>query len=354
MGWNAEQYAGGPGVSGKPAVVMGWEDNYFDNTGDLAHGAEMYWEFTKPGNLNDFQRPLYARFLYDGAGAGGVTVFSDLGATGTLRQFLIRAGVGTPLFNVTPSAVLAYKPFIVSGAAATSATVSTTSGQALFVLNCGAGSNSSLTFQINTATAWYLQAESTTALMVRDNAGRIHAQFTQGTASTAITALSSQLTVSGAVALASTLAVTGTSTLTGATTHGSTMGVTGATTLSSSLDVAGVATFTGASLALQPASGASTLVIGSAGTAGLRFDRNGTPAQYMQCEGATTVRFRDAAGTEQIALTTGAVKFTGSIGFYGTTPIARQTLAAAATDAASTQALANDIRAKLIALGLTA
>lgn len=40
------------------------------------------------------------------------------------------------------------------------------------------------------------------------------------------------------------------------------------------------------------------------------------------------------------------------IGFYGVTPVARAAVAAAATDAATTQALANDLRAKLIALGL--
>lgn len=39
-------------------------------------------------------------------------------------------------------------------------------------------------------------------------------------------------------------------------------------------------------------------------------------------------------------------------GFYGVTPVVRATVAVAATDAATTQTLANDLRAKLIALGL--
>lgn len=42
----------------------------------------------------------------------------------------------------------------------------------------------------------------------------------------------------------------------------------------------------------------------------------------------------------------------GSVGFYGAAPVAKQTLAATATDPATTQALVNDIRAKLIAIGL--
>lgn len=46
---------------------------------------------------------------------------------------------------------------------------------------------------------------------------------------------------------------------------------------------------------------------------------------------------------------------TDKIGFYGlASPIAQQTLAANGTDAATTQALANDLKAKLKALGLCA
>lgn len=45
---------------------------------------------------------------------------------------------------------------------------------------------------------------------------------------------------------------------------------------------------------------------------------------------------------------------TEKIGFYGTTPVVQATIAAAGTDATTTQALANDLRTKLIALGLVA
>jgi hypothetical protein len=50
----------------------------------------------------------------------------------------------------------------------------------------------------------------------------------------------------------------------------------------------------------------------------------------------------------------GDVEIEGNVGFYDTAPIARQALAADGTDAATTQALANDIKVKLIALGLCA
>jgi nitrous oxidase accessory protein NosD len=49
----------------------------------------------------------------------------------------------------------------------------------------------------------------------------------------------------------------------------------------------------------------------------------------------------------------GSLQHTGTTaGFYNVTPTSRQTVASAATDAATTQTLVNDLRAKLIALGL--
>ena len=42
----------------------------------------------------------------------------------------------------------------------------------------------------------------------------------------------------------------------------------------------------------------------------------------------------------------------GKVGFFGTAPVVEQTIAAAATDAATTQALANSIRDILLAYGL--
>jgi hypothetical protein len=45
---------------------------------------------------------------------------------------------------------------------------------------------------------------------------------------------------------------------------------------------------------------------------------------------------------------------TDKISFYGVTPVVQATLAANGTDAATTQALANDLKAKLQSLGLCA
>jgi hypothetical protein len=43
---------------------------------------------------------------------------------------------------------------------------------------------------------------------------------------------------------------------------------------------------------------------------------------------------------------------TSKISFYGATPVVKAAAAADGTDAATTQALANDLKAKLISLGL--
>lgn len=43
---------------------------------------------------------------------------------------------------------------------------------------------------------------------------------------------------------------------------------------------------------------------------------------------------------------------TDKVGFYGITAVVQATIAAAGTDAGTTQTLANDLRTKLIALGL--
>ena len=50
----------------------------------------------------------------------------------------------------------------------------------------------------------------------------------------------------------------------------------------------------------------------------------------------------------------GNVEIEGNVGFYNTAPVAQHTVAAAGSDAATTQALANDLRDALIALGLVA
>ena len=63
----------------------------------------------------------------------------------------------------------------------------------------------------------------------------------------------------------------------------------------------------------------------------------------------TSLAYADEAGPRDDKRVGGA---TSKIGFFGATPVVKPTVRAAATDAATTQTLANDIRTALIALGL--
>ncbi len=84
----------------------------------------------------------------------------------------------------------------------------------------------------------------------------------------------------------------------------------------------------------------------------------------IECTGTNAAQalLIDSKGTGAILLNTangatGGTKIevaAGKVGFYGTAPVTKRTLAAAATDAATTQTLANSLRQALIDLGLGA
>jgi hypothetical protein len=63
---------------------------------------------------------------------------------------------------------------------------------------------------------------------------------------------------------------------------------------------------------------------------------------------------RSFVGTNSPDGITVGLTSTTLVSFYGATPIARPTVAAAATDAGTTQTLANSLRTALINLGLVA
>jgi len=61
------------------------------------------------------------------------------------------------------------------------------------------------------------------------------------------------------------------------------------------------------------------------------------------------------SGTQQFVGSDATVgSATGTVGFYGEAGVAKQTVAADATDAATTLALANSLKAALVALGIVA
>lgn len=81
---------------------------------------------------------------------------------------------------------------------------------------------------------------------------------------------------------------------------------------------------------------------------------NGTAAQNWSynIDGSTgNYRLFSATGTNGMQF---GNSINGKIGFLGVTPVVRQTIASAATDAATTQTLANSLRTAMLALGLGA
>lgn len=216
---------------------------------------------------------------------------------------------------------------------------------------------------------------------------------------TGATTLSSTLAVTGAATLSSTLAVTGASTLTGAVTAQSTLAVTGAATfagavtlgdaaadavaVTGTMTVAEILTLTKGlvvdtntlvvdavnnKVGILQATPTATLTVNGqvqvtsetaiSGGAGIElgynagaglgsivvYDRVGTVYKNLNISGLAVSL--QASGTDRVK-----VDATG-IGFFNTAPVARPAPTAAATDPATTMALANSLRTGLRALGL--
>ena len=65
FGWNAALFAGGTATPGMPSLYMGFEDNYYDYSGDLSLGVEWYSRLLHPGR-NDHRTCQPAAVLLPG------------------------------------------------------------------------------------------------------------------------------------------------------------------------------------------------------------------------------------------------------------------------------------------------
>lgn len=193
VGFNAGRHAADEQtVDNKPTILMGFEDNYYDSAGDLAYGTEWYVEGWSPdGTTVQMSRPFYARGRQADDGTNWWTILHNIG-TGSFAQWQVRTAAGNPILGVVPTAITAYKPVTIQG----NLTVQPSSGQA--VLNINSPVAPTLRFDHTGTAAAYLQAASTTSFRLLDKDARTHATFTQGASgTTAVTALSSTLTVEG-------------------------------------------------------------------------------------------------------------------------------------------------------------
>ena len=108
FGYNAGRHSGSPVTAGKPAIIMGFEDNYFDWEGDLDYGTEWYVEGSSPnGTTVQMSRPYYARGFQKDNGHNAWTIWSDIGSSGANRSFTIKEG-GKAKFQITPNGATFY------------------------------------------------------------------------------------------------------------------------------------------------------------------------------------------------------------------------------------------------------
>lgn len=130
-GFNAGRHSGGPVVPGKPAMIMGFEDNYYDSAGSLKYGPEWYIEYWSPdGTSQQMLRPFYCRI--DGSDsntASNCTITHDIGSDG-LGQFQVYAqgmGARSLLLNINAVGVT-INPALTLGASLTTGFVFGASG----------------------------------------------------------------------------------------------------------------------------------------------------------------------------------------------------------------------------------
>lgn len=127
--------------------------------------------------------------------------------------------------------------------------------------------------------------------------------------------------------------------------HGSTVHVAGETAKDHYLRVAGGVRVTGSQKSVTLANGAMGMREATGGNLHVESTANVLIDADSDSSGAGIARMR-VAGTDRIR-----ADQTG-LGFFNVTPVARQSVGAAATDAATTQTLANNLRTALINLGL--
>lgn len=195
LGWNGALHAQGTSTTGKPGLMMGFEDNFYD-TSVSAFTMEWYVEYFSPDHTSEILfRPFYCRIAgTDANTASNSTIHMDIGTdtTGILGVF---AGLANPALLTVSSVLLeATIPMLLTG---NGLTLSPASGQAVLVIS---STNPTVQFEIQGTTAWYWQALSVNNYTVSDKNARAHITLTQGaTAAAAVTALSSTLTVAGSV-----------------------------------------------------------------------------------------------------------------------------------------------------------
>jgi hypothetical protein len=174
LGWNGGRHAGEQGVvNGKPAIYMGFEDNYFDDLDDKSFGVEWYVGYISPDGQTvgaaDL-RPFYARVLESdtNTAAKSARVHVDMGS-GDDGHFVVYSSPSRPIFYVNPDRVQATRNVLVTGS---QIELAPSTGQAVLSLNSPTAP--AFAYSLGGARAWTFMASSLGVFEVTDRNDRVH------------------------------------------------------------------------------------------------------------------------------------------------------------------------------------
>jgi hypothetical protein len=189
LGFNAGRHTGDTGIMlNRPAILMGFEDNYHDGAG---FGTEWYVEHWSPdGTSMQMLRPYYARMRSKDSD-NSAEVLMNIGRDQN-GFWQVRSGTDI-LLNVTRlGGMTAYQDLLINS---NNLSLDSSLGQATFIMNSPIAPI--LWFKNGGVSAWALQSHSTDEFVFYDADGRTHMAFTKGTQTDAMTAINSRLAVSG-------------------------------------------------------------------------------------------------------------------------------------------------------------
>lgn len=180
FGFNAGRHGEGAVVENAPAIIMGFESNYFDDGGDNFRGVEWYVEYYSPdGTTQQMLRPFYTRIRSDGNTDRGAVILCNIGEPTAAGQFTVRSGpegVGTTnLFTVAPTTITLNATTTMT---AGTFTVQPASGAGIVFVNTPASTTASFQAAIGGATALNLIAQNAGRVQLYTGTGGLHIDMT--------------------------------------------------------------------------------------------------------------------------------------------------------------------------------
>lgn len=180
LGFNAGRHSAGTVIANQPAIVMGFEDNYFDNGGDNFRGVEWYVEYWSPdGATVTGLRPFYTRIKSDTNTTQAAVILCNIGDAAKSGQFSVRTGtqsVGdTNIFTVVPTSITLNA---VTTMTAGTFTITPPSGAGLIYINSPAATVPGLRFDVGGSLALSLVAQNAGRLQLFTGTGGLHLDLT--------------------------------------------------------------------------------------------------------------------------------------------------------------------------------